>query len=491
MQTVLGGVKGVVNQHIDEKYIKFMKAFEKAKELILKNKNDSVAVVHDRDADGLSSGGIVINLLEREGIDWASFDSDRTYESFEYVKKEFGDRLIIFTDLGTGQLEVLKELGFDLNNIIILDHHLKINNIYAKYELNPNIYGISGSMEVSGAGLAYLLARTFGYYDLSQYAIVGATGDMQNSFGRFYGLNRVILNDAINSGVVLVKEGIPIFGRETRPLFKSLQMLNEPRLFVSEKQVYWFLYNVADMSFDDVKKPLNYIERGKEKFLQKKLIELYLSKAPLVLKPFVSVYMVGEIYTLTTKEKGTPLRDASEFATLLNATNRQDERDVGVGLLTSGSSKYVQRALYLLRKNRIELRESISHILSELDKRRKEYDFMVVLDETGAVKPHLSGTLLQLIIDRLTPLYNKPIVGFTEQDDKFFKVSMRESKVLFINGINMAVAIEKASRKVGGQGGGHPVACGATIPKARIHEFLKYLHKELLKQAVEKGLMFS
>lgn len=57
---------------------------------------------------------------------------------------------------------------------------------------------MDGSTSISGGGLSYLLARQFGYTDLSWMGLLAAVGDMQNiRTGKMVGANRVILEDSI------------------------------------------------------------------------------------------------------------------------------------------------------------------------------------------------------------------------------------------------------------------------------------------------------
>ena len=64
-------------------------------------------------------------------------------------------------------------------DIIILDHHQGEYPETPFLEVNPNRFGYSGSEEVSGSGLAYLLSLELdrNNKDLASIAIVGAVGE--------------------------------------------------------------------------------------------------------------------------------------------------------------------------------------------------------------------------------------------------------------------------------------------------------------------------
>ena len=66
------------------------------------------------------------------------------------------------------------------------------------------------------------------------------------------------------------------------------------------------------------------------------------------------------------------------------------------------------------------------------------------------------------------------------------KVSARCNKKLLLpsvsSRIDLAKALEKASREVGGYGGGHPIAAGASIPKKADEKFIAALDRIIGEQ---------
>jgi single-stranded-DNA-specific exonuclease len=71
-----------------------------------------------------------------------------------------------------------------------------------------------------------------------------------------------------------------------------------------------------------------------------------------------------------------------------------------------------------------------------------------------------------------------PIFAFAEADIKVggepkIKVSGRGTRDLVEKGLDLAMAIKIAAEKVGGSGGGHNIAAGATIPAGREMDFLQ------------------
>jgi RecJ-like exonuclease len=66
-----------------------------------------------------------------------------------------------------------------------------------------------------------------------------------------------------------------------------------------------------------------------------------------------------------------------------------------------------------------------------------------------------------------------PIIAFARSvDEENIKVSARATRELVLKGLDLSVAVRIASVKVGGSGGGHRIAAGATIPLGKESEFL-------------------
>ncbi|MFB6185383.1 MAG: DHH family phosphoesterase, partial [Halobacteriaceae archaeon] len=65
-----------------------------------------------------------------------------------------------------------------------------------------------------------------------------------------------------------------------------------------------------------------------------------------------------------------------------------------------------------------------------------------------------------------------PIIGFATKNEKEIKVSSRATSSLVNQGLDLSIIMETASEQVGGSGGGHNIAAGATIPEGQEQSFL-------------------
>ena len=68
----------------------------------------------------------------------------------------------------------------------------------------------------------------------------------------------------------------------------------------------------------------------------------------------------------------------------------------------------------------------------------------------------------------------KPIIAFADKNDDETKVSARGTHRLVRQGLDLSRVMGEASGAVGGKGGGHNVAAGATIPAGQEHAFIEH-----------------
>ncbi|MFA5558099.1 MAG: DHH family phosphoesterase, partial [Methanofastidiosum sp.] len=158
---------------------RFAELLLNAKNKILESKGSKVKIISHIDADGISAASILSLALDRLNI-----NHDVHFTSLDGILASNLADLTIFLDMGSGQIDYLMSEYKD-KNIIILDHHQGEYPETPFLEVNPNRFGYSGSEEISGSGLAYLLSLELdaNNRDLSSIAIVGAVGDMQGSWG--------------------------------------------------------------------------------------------------------------------------------------------------------------------------------------------------------------------------------------------------------------------------------------------------------------------
>src|SRR5438128_10692757 len=78
----------------------------------------------------------------------------------------------------------------------------------------------------------------------------------------------------------------------------------------------------------------------------------------------------------------------------------------------------------------------------------------------------VAGTGMQFLFDQ-----SKPVLGLSVLDG-VTTVSARGTRSLVAAGLDLAAALREAASEVSGNGGGHNIASGATIPKGKEDRFL-------------------
>lgn len=450
--------------------------YKQAKEIIEESKD--IKIYSHIDCDGMCAGAILSTILDRLG---------KPHE-IEFVNLDVLDdldlnhELTLFSDLGSGQ-SVDKHATKD-NKIIILDHHPPLRDLdykkdkeYTYLEINPNHFDIDGSYYVCGGGLCYFLAKEFGFKDLSWIGILSAIGDMQNSkTGKLEGLNKIILDDAIEEGSVrLIENDLNIYGRKTRPLFVALSYFSDVNLPITNNQ------NETMAVLDDLGierrngRTLSQLSHEEKTLLFNKLVEMISIEVPPRYIKYVPKLIIGDSYEFLNEEEDSFLRDASEFSTAMNACGRNKKEDVALDILKGDRIVALDQLETISKTHRYNLAKSIDKVTQD-DNRIVELENIQYFDGTG-IRPEIVGTIAGMILGYCN--WKKPVIGFTETEDGFLKVSLRCSRLLAYDGIHFGNIIRDVSAKVGGSGGGHSVACGGYIPTSKKSEFLQLFDDEL------------
>lgn len=430
-----------------------------------------VEVVAHIDADGICSAAIASGALDVAGIEHTiTFLKQIDGEALESLKQK--DNFLWFVDLGSGVYEEIKSLSF-----VISDHHVPAS-VELDRQLNPHLVGIDGSREMSGAGATYIMARSMNDSNrrLAPLAVMGAIGDMQDSDEcRLVGANREILAD---SGVQALRD-IRYFGRESRPVHKLLQYASDPvipgvsgfdstsikflkslgiELKEGEKWRKW-----ADLAFDEKKRIVSEIV----KILMRKGFGLKRA-----------LRVVGEVYIMPGEEEGSPLRDAKEFATLLNACGRHGAPEVGVAVCLGDRDIYYKKAKNLLNEHRTAIANGMETVKGIGIERMENIAFFDAGDE---IDERIIGIVAGMVLEANG--IDRPIVAFARMKGKdMLKVSSRASHDLVERGIDLSKAINSAAKSVGGLGGGHKMAAGASVPAEKKDEFLRAMDEEIGRQ---------
>ena len=188
------------------------------------------------------------------------------------------------------------------------------------------------------------------------------------------------------------------------------------------------------------------------------------------LPPYKIEKLIWEVYLLLKEREGTEMRDASEFSTLLNATARYDHADVGLAVCMGDRGDAYDSACELLAEHR---RNLVNGLMFVKENGITELNNLQYFDAGSSIKETIGGIIAGMSTS-VSANRNKPIIAFANTDDGV-KVSARGTQDLIRKGINLSVALSKTSSEVGGGGGGHDIAAGATIPASAKEEFIHKL----------------
>ena len=441
---------------------------------------EEVLLASHIDADGLTSAAVAATALRRAEIPFETvFEKQLDADSVAGVAAR-GYDTVLFTDFGSGQLDVIAdhEAAGEFRPVIA-DHHQPAD-ADTRLHLNPLLEGIDGASELSGAGAAYLLARALAARgpearlsnrDLAALAVVGAVGDMQASGGELHGANAAVVAEGVEAGVLSETRDLSVYGKQTRPLPKLLEYASDvriPGITGDERGVISFLDDLeVDIRADSGWKRWVDLTDDEKRAVASALVRHAVSRG---VPAFEIDRLVGTTYVLEEEAVGTALRDASEFSTLLNATARYERADVGLAVCLGGRGEALERARELLRTHRRNLSEGVEWVEEHGVTTEGHLQWF---DAGEEIRETIVGIIAGMSMSADGVSRDVPIVAFARKDDAETKVSGRGTGALVGRGLDLSVVMREAARAAGGDGGGHDIAAGATIPAGNEAEFIE------------------
>jgi RecJ-like exonuclease len=435
-------------------------------------KHKEVQLVSHIDADGISSAAIIARAMERAGIEYNMLFVKQLDEAIVRELADNNPELVIFTDLGSGQIEHINKYGL---HAVIADHHRPQGDM--ELHLNPHLFGANGSFEISGSGAAFILAGQLGgNMDLADLAIVGCIGDMQyRKYGKLVSLNREILNG--NPEVITSKTDISLFGKQTRPVYKMLQYSSDPYLpglTGNEDACIEFLKKIGFRCAED-ERWRRWIDLSEEERIKvtSSLLQYSVQNG---LSSYSVNRLVGECYILLREKEGTEMRDASEYATLLNATGRYMKAEIGMAVCMGDRGEAYEDSKKLLGEHRKNLVDGLNFVK---EKGVTQLSHLQYFDAGSSIPETIVGIVAGM--SHASGNRRLPIVAFADKDDGY-KVSARGTQELVNRGLNLSEAISQVCQEIGGAGGGHDIAAGATVPFGKKEEFIERLNAIIATQ---------
>lgn len=474
-----------------DRYKEFKQSAAGAAERFRKlDKKEVIRVVSHLDADGISACAILVKTLNMLNRKYSISILPQLKEATIKELKDENHNYYFFTDFGSSQISAIKELLRD-KTVFILDHH----EIPSEEELpesitqvNPHMFGIDGSKEISGSGVVYLFCKNLmPELDLAHIAVIGAIGDVQESKDGFMKLNEEILLEAVKQGSIGVKKGIRFFGRQTRPLHKMLEYSTDPYIpgvTGSESAAIQFLQQIGinPKIGGEWKKIVHLSEKEVNKLIAGIVMKRINEEDP--------EDILGNVYTLVKEEKESPTRDAREFATLLNACGRMNKASLGIGACI-GDKRLKQKAV----RHLAEYKRAIIEAMKWYNKNKDSSDVVfedgfAIINARENIYPTMIGTVASILSKSNELKGGTYILSMARADDSTTKVSLRISGRR-TQDVDLRGVIDEITKQVGGEAGGHAFAAGASISTADEEKFVETAKIVLSRHALEENFVES
>ncbi len=421
--------------------------------------HDFIQIYSHYDADGVSAASIVAQTLLREGKEFRAtlFTTLNDY-NMDIIRSTKADCIII-TDLGASYIDQLDAMKQD---IVVLDHHTIISEAQRICYANPHLYGIDGMTSGCGATMALLfsVAMNERNWDLVQVAFAGIAGDRQHIKG-LSGLNTYLLEQGKKRGFIEEMPGSLIPAGD---LMTQLFLATDPYIRGISGNEAGVAKLLDDAGIDHGKSYMDLTDDERRKLSS--LIAVRLTQQGMLEQSMNEI--ARDRYYL----KGFDM-DAEYLSSVLNSCGRSGFGGMGISA-GMGDKKSIELGANLMKDSD---RDLVLNMV-ELDKRglnqREHFQWFDSSDSgfTGM----LCGISMQCIGDP-----DKPTIGMNRSKEPV-NLSSRGMWGQLDRGIDLAVAMREACNAVGGDGGGHKIAAGGSIPSEKVEEFLDVLDRILEEQ---------
>jgi RecJ-like exonuclease len=422
-------------------------------------------IIYHYDGDGIASASSAVRMLRRLGYPVRASPLVGVERSRVDALLDATKGPVLVLDTGASWLD---RFARHRHPVIILDHH--------KYPgapqppalpehvafVNPLDWGVDGMSEMCAATLTWLFSVFIDpvNWDNAPWGLSGAISDRQH-VGGFKGLNATLVQEARGRGLVERQPGLPLFGATvSEALARSIDPFVRG-LSGRPGECDRFLAAIGIEPHRPLHPPIASDDARLAAALATRLVEQGT-------RPEFVEGLRAERFWLPQLEL-----DAELLANCQNATGREGEPAVGIAIAL-GDRTAMARA----RASEEAWRTGILTGLRRIEEGGVRS--MSGLQWFETPEATLAGTQAGLAMNYLIDP-NRPVVAFSEAADRI-KVSGRGTLWLVGRGLDLASAFREAADAVGGEGGGHRVASGATLPKGARDRFLEEANRRIVLQ---------
>jgi single-stranded-DNA-specific exonuclease len=386
-------------------------------------RQEFVEVYAHNDADGIAAASILCHAMLRAGIRFRL----RVRQEIS-LPDLAGDAAYLLCDLGAGMEDLPRD-------VMVVDHHLPLSE--GGFHVNPRQCGIDGDRELSAAGTAYFVAQELGdNRDLAGLVIPGIIGDGQQMAGK----NLEIFNNGIANGIIVPDRGLTLPGRDMTERWYIAMSPYLDGISGAEERIAALL----DRSRDPA-------QGGNGLSLDTLLSEVVLEAAPkTTAASLLSLY--GDTFHLQREV----IEDAHALTAVIDACGKSGSGDIATTLCLR-SSHYLDRAWEITRQHRGRVIEAVrtAHPVE---------GYKGVYEITNAT---LASDVSD-ILARDVP-HALPVLVYAKSGDTC-RISARCPPDTTAD---LGPLVRTLAGSCGGNGGGHLLRAGATIPCDKMPLFAK------------------
>lgn len=447
----------------------YAQEFTRARELLLATPG-RWRIIYHYDGDGIGAASALVRSLRRLGYGFQT----TALKGVERVRIEELLRAtpgpVLVTDTGASWPESYAAHRYP---VIVLDHHTypghptpPTSPAHVAF-VNPLDWGVDGMNEMCASTLAWLFTIFLDpkNWDNVPWALSGAIHDRQH-VGGFRGLNETLVKEAIRRQLLAERTELSLRG----PTVAA-------GVVASIDPYYVGLSGRSEAAAEFVRRlgispdrPIASLDGSERERLTQALSARLAQQGT---RPEFCKRVVTERWTFPGETV-----DAEELSQLQNAAGRAEEPGVGVALAFGDPEDG--------RRCRGFWEAWQSGVLRGLRRLEEEGPHkLAAIQWFKSPELTLAGTQAGLAITYFLDMY-RPVFVLSRSDGST-KISSRGTTWLVSRGLDLAAACREAAAKVGGEGGGHRVASGATIAPDREEEFLQEADRIISTQLPPPG----
>jgi single-stranded-DNA-specific exonuclease len=411
------------------------------------------------DPDGTTSASILTRALMRRGKRIHASMAHALDRSSATRLNEETNELLIVSDMGSAQLDLLESLPYP---VIVLDHHKPIRDSTKVVHMNPHLAGVDGARALCGATTTWLFTLVLdeANWDLAGPAIAGAIGDKQ-AVGGFVGVNAALFGEALERKILVSERRLAL---RDLPLKKALAQSIEPYFHGLSGRPDAAADVLRSVGFDPDVTLRQLDAAGRRKLTSALAVRLLEQGAA----PEALETLVEDRYWIEPDQMY-----AQDLEALVNSCDRLEQEGLGMAVCL-GDREALAKAERLLD----EYTARVLGVLVGLESKglfAKKHIQFFYCDDASLAGP-VAGAGMQFFFDQ-----TKPTMGLSVLDG-ITKVSARGTRALIAGGLDLAPALRDAAHELGGNGGGHNIASGATVPKGKEEKFLATVDEIVARQ---------